>query len=277
MWEPARWLVGTAELDAMTEFVFFRLCMIAYEAGDPIVSGSDRRTSVRCKVDIETYRGAIMLLVELDKIELVDTGIFLKSVARRLDDAGTRIAGRQRGASIARRRGILKAEGLSKSQIDLIISEEFPDDQPEKPTHTKQTEQTGQNKQTEKGGSRDLLGDLVPENADVAAVALKMWNDLADKHGLPKAQVLSETRRKSIKLRVDEAGGLEGWGSALEMIEQSPFLLGKKNDFRADLDFVLQRKSFIKLMEGSYSGTSGPRGSAAMESIRNLYDDANRN
>jgi hypothetical protein len=278
MWEPARWLVGTAELDAMTEFVFFRLCMIAYESGDPIVTGSDRRNAVRCKVTPEVFASSLSLLVELEKVERTeDGGILVFSAARRLDDAASRIEGRQRGAKIARRRGMLKQEGRSSEEIDLIIRDEFADNQPEKTTHNRQNKQDRQDKTHNAGaGAQDLLGNLaLPSKADLAEAAVSMWNDLASKHGLAKVQAVTARRKSALAARLKECGGLEGWGVALEKVEQSPFLLGQKTDFRADFDFVLQQKSFTKLMEGAYAGGAGPapRSSAAMDHLRRMASD----
>jgi uncharacterized protein YdaU (DUF1376 family) len=125
----------------------------------------------------------------------------------------------------------------------------------------------------------DLLGNLsLPSSPDLAAVAVKMWNDLAGKHGLAKVQQVTDRRRSSLKARLKEFGGLEGWAAALEKVEASPFLLGQKTDFRADFDFLLQQKSFTKLMEGGYSGGGGggdrPRpGSPAMAHLRRMQSD----
>ena len=103
-WSPARWLAGTMELDRATEFVFFRLCMIAYEAGDPFVAGSDKRNAMRCKTPYEEYLEAIGLLSEIGKVEIKADGVYIPSTETRITDAKTRITGRQRGAAIARRK-----------------------------------------------------------------------------------------------------------------------------------------------------------------------------
>lgn len=124
----------------------------------------------------------------------------------------------------------------------------------------------------EPNGSPDLRGNLAaPSEPSVAERAVAMWNDLASKHDLPQAQLLTDRRRASIAERLKDAGGIDGWAHALGLVEQSDFLLGRKGDFRADLDFVLQKKSFVKLMEGSYSGSRNQRrGSAVMDELRGL-------
>lgn len=89
------------------------------------------------------------------------------------------------------------------------------------------------------------------KNIDISS-AFDMWNRLANQEGLPKAQVLTEKRRKHIGARLKDCGGIDGWNDALAKVSQSSFLTGKKNDFKASLDFIIKQSSFVKLMEGNY-------------------------
>jgi hypothetical protein len=103
-------------------------------------------------------------------------------------------------------------------------------------------------------------------------LAFEAWNDLAAELDLSKAQVLSPERRKAIKSRLNECGGLTGWLDAMAKIRGSPFCTGDNDKgWKADLDFVLQRKSFTRLMEGSYDAKQGKR-SKSGNSITNTLD-----
>lgn len=83
--------------------------------------------------------------------------------------------------------------------------------------------------------------------------AFDAWNRLAGEKGLAKAQRLTDSRRRKLRQRLAECGGMDGWMAAMERIRGSPFLLGENDrGWRADLDFVLQQSSFTKLMEGAY-------------------------
>jgi hypothetical protein len=96
--------------------------------------------------------------------------------------------------------------------------------------------------------------------------AARRWNDLAGDLGLPKVQRLNDTRRKRLRQRLAECGGLEGWDVALAKVRASPFLRGDKTDWNASFDFLLQESSFTKLMEGTYDdkpGTGPRRGQPA--------------
>jgi hypothetical protein len=87
---------------------------------------------------------------------------------------------------------------------------------------------------------------------DVVA-ALEQWNALAAEIGLPVAQHVTRQRSDRLRKRLTECGGLEGWAAALAKVRDSPFLRGENNrHWRADLDFMLQESSFVKVMEGKY-------------------------
>ncbi len=96
---------------------------------------------------------------------------------------------------------------------------------------------------------------LVPLSLDRSdeGEAVRLWNDLALRRGLPPVQKMTDARRRKLRARLKDCGGLEGWKVALEKIEATPGLLGANDrKWRADFDFLLQEKSFIKIMEGAY-------------------------
>lgn len=82
---------------------------------------------------------------------------------------------------------------------------------------------------------------------------MRLWNEMAERHDLPVAQRLTDARRRKLGARLKDCGGLDGWKAALAKVEATPGLLGANDrGWRADIDFLLQEKSFTKLMEGSY-------------------------
>lgn len=98
-------------------------------------------------------------------------------------------------------------------------------------------------------------GLLSPETTepDQERLAFDAYNVSAKRVGWPLAQTLNKARRSSLKARLAECGGPDGWLIALGKAEASPHLCGQNDrGWRADLDFLLQQKSFVKLMEGSY-------------------------
>jgi hypothetical protein len=88
-----------------------------------------------------------------------------------------------------------------------------------------------------------------------------MFNEVAAEVGWPKVQRLSPSRRASLSARLRECGGLDGWRLGLAKARGSPFLCGDNRDgWKADFDFLVQAKSFTKLMEGSYDRTGKGNG-----------------
>jgi len=91
------------------------------------------------------------------------------------------------------------------------------------------------------------------DGPDLARQAFDLWNETAERCDLPKAEELSETRRKSISKRL-ESGGLDRWRAALLAVERNKFCRGLEpgKDFKAHLDFVCRASQFQRLIEGTY-------------------------
>jgi hypothetical protein len=89
-------------------------------------------------------------------------------------------------------------------------------------------------------------------SASDALEAFHLYNATAERCGLPQASKLTPDRKRKLIARLKDFG-LEGWRRALANLERSSFLTGGTDaGFRADLDFVLQAKSFARLHDGGY-------------------------
>lgn len=85
-----------------------------------------------------------------------------------------------------------------------------------------------------------------------AEIKLK-WNDFAEKHGLAKILGVKKgsKREKNLKARISEDDF--DFDILLEMIEKSPFLLGKtKQEFFVTFDWIILPTNFQKIIEGNY-------------------------
>jgi hypothetical protein len=92
-----------------------------------------------------------------------------------------------------------------------------------------------------------------PSAADPVKEAFDAYNALAERIGLPVARKCEADRRGKIRRRLDEWNGLLGWAEALERLAASPHCCGSNDrGWRADLDFLLEPRSFTRLMEGRY-------------------------
>ncbi len=83
---------------------------------------------------------------------------------------------------------------------------------------------------------------------------LDTWNDFAPQHGLPVVRgALSKARQKCCAARIREHPDRETWAIAFRAIAERPWMHGDNDrGWRADFDFLIQAKSFTKLIEGSY-------------------------
>ena len=92
-----------------------------------------------------------------------------------------------------------------------------------------------------------------PKPDDDYKTAIEAYNGFAAQHEWVTCQKITDARKGRMKARLKDAGGLDGWGLALEKSTNSEFLMGGTGSgFRLSLDFLLQESSFTKLMEGFY-------------------------
>lgn len=121
-------------------------------------------------------------------------------------------------------------------------------------TQKKQDNKITTKEEEEPKGSLSSGDDLSgPRPFDEITEAVKAYNDSADASGWPQLRILSKQRRASLKARLKECGGLDGWHSALERARGSPHLCGQNDrGWTANFDFLTRQSSFAKLMEGNY-------------------------
>lgn len=82
--------------------------------------------------------------------------------------------------------------------------------------------------------------------------AFDVWDAMAQQSGLAKARVRSQPRRTKLS-GILRQHGMDVWREACRRVGASSFCRGEKGDgWKADLDFVLQAKSFGRILEGHY-------------------------
>lgn len=136
------------------------------------------------------------------------------------------------------------------------------DDNPEKPTANPDLTQSEPKKSLTTNhkplttNQEPILSSNEDMSSDDDAVSVKdiveAWNELAEAKGLAKVVKVTDTRRKQIQARIKEYEP-DDWSKALTAIYKSKFLCGENDrGWKADFDFLLQPKSFVKLVEGAY-------------------------
>lgn len=81
---------------------------------------------------------------------------------------------------------------------------------------------------------------------------LDAYNLLAQRIGLPVVRKLTDDRKRRLKAQIGQHGP-DAWGLALEKLEANAWMHGaNERGWCADFDFLLQAKSFNRLLEGGY-------------------------
>jgi hypothetical protein len=98
-----------------------------------------------------------------------------------------------------------------------------------------------------------VISSEITPPADKSILVLEAWNLMASEAGVPKARMTPERRKK---LRTfTSRHKVEDITEAIWAIPRTPFLCGENDrGWKADLDFLLQPKSFNRILEGSYGG-----------------------
>jgi uncharacterized protein YdaU (DUF1376 family) len=119
------------------------------------------------------------------------------------------------------------------------------------------------------------LTALLP-TPDPVRDAFEAYNKLAAELGLPIANALTDERRRKLKLRLN--GTPDRWYRALDRLRASPWCHGYNDRrWRADLDFMLQPKSYQRLLEGHYThlattetrdGRPTPKSDSRLDNLR---------
>lgn len=79
------------------------------------------------------------------------------------------------------------------------------------------------------------------------------WNAMATQTDLPICRKITTARRRAFKARLREYPDMADWQRAFLCIRNTPWMHGENDrGWKADIDFLLQAKSFTKLTEEAY-------------------------
>lgn len=109
---------------------------------------------------------------------------------------------------------------------------------------------------------------------DKKDIIFEKWQSLAKKTGLAQVSVWSESRKNNAKTLIKEFSEAQ-INQCFLNIERSSFLLGKIESSRAwriDVDFLLKKTNFIKILEGKYNDKITNKPKVKID-LGNSYDD----
>ena len=114
--------------------------------------------------------------------------------------------------------------------------------------------ETEAEKETEGSRISLLIHDETHQPKNQTETAVAMWQKMAEETGVPKIRGMTDARKKALRLRLRDIGGLDAWAEAMDRIRQSQFCQGK-NDRGWQISFskILQPNILTNLLEGVYA------------------------
>lgn len=224
---PADFMNGVRGLTAQEVGVYTMiLCRIYEESG--AVEYHVRRLATYCGMREATFSAVVEKLVDLDKLQLIDGRLSNRR-------AEGEIQKRADGLKIASKAGKASAEKRQQNQS----------------TKATTVQQAFNHTDTDTEYKTSYEVSSVPA-IDEVSEAVAAFNETAARVGISQVQKMTDTRRKALRGRLKDCGGIDGWRVALSKIEQSDFLSGRTGRWRCDFDWINKPANFTKLMEGNY-------------------------
>ena len=114
-------------------------------------------------------------------------------------------------------------------------------------------------RQMEDGGGKGIEEKSSIEDSSVStdppltkSEILEAWHERMVPLGFPAVRKMTAQRERQLRARLKDST-IEDWQRAMDALERSAFCRGQNDrGWRADFDFLLQPKSFTKLLEGAY-------------------------
>jgi hypothetical protein len=128
-------------------------------------------------------------------------------------------------------------------------------------TETEKEKEKDADSEAETEGDSVALGDTFPSLLDEITLpknqvekAVVMWQKMADETGVPKIRGMTDDRKKKLRLRLKDIGGIDGWAEAMDKIRQSQFCQGKnEKGWQISFTKILEPRILTNLLEGVYA------------------------
>lgn len=260
---PSDWLAGTRGMSAEETGVYITLVSRIYEMAGPIERDDDRLSRLcGCKTKSRFVKALEYLISEGKIIETPD-GLTNDRAEKEIKNA-TEKSDKAKAAAQSRwdrkankNKGSANADASSKHMPQRCQPEPEPDISK---------------------SANALLPVSQPSEAQHAneiSEAVSAYNTAADHAGWPKVAKITPARAKSLRARLRDCGGLEGWQDALRRAYASDFCREGWRGF--GFDSLVSQQKFTRLMEGNYdnrTGNSGQPATGAGGSRSSLFDAA---
>lgn len=234
---PSDFMHGVRGLSAQEVGVYTMMLCRIYEENGP-VEFHVMRLSTYCGMRESTFVKTVEKLIELGKLQRVEGKITNHRAEAEISSRAKKLKNNSKAG---------KASAEKRQQKQSLTSTDV--------------QQPFNHTDTDTDNTSSLRSDISEraKKQDHVSEALEAYSDLASRCGLPAVRVLNDARKRKLASLL-KAHGLPVWLEALAKVEASDFCLGRKGDFRADLDFLLQQQSFTRLLEGRYDNRVAPAG-----------------
>jgi hypothetical protein len=229
-WDVGRFLNGTTGMGANEGWLYTVILHLIYEHGGPIVDDV-KNLAYRCRMKPSTVTKALDTLCRKEKIVRADGLISNEKCKVVLEEADTH-SGKTRQNS---------------SNLDQMSSK-LVKPPSEKPTISK----ADSPRLDSESDSKEKIRESPPPPIENSDTVLRTWNALASDRHLPHIHMLTEPRRKALRLRLIELGGPDGWLVLLDKIRASKFLCGHDGKWTVTFDWLMKPSNLAKVMEGNY-------------------------
>jgi uncharacterized protein YdaU (DUF1376 family) len=229
---PDEFMVGVVGLGPAEIGAYWIACSLMYSRGGPIID-DDAWIARACGCNPRTWRALKENLLVAGKLTVRDGFITNSRTIREIEKAQKRLKHSRNAAeaSVNARRDGDENEAEVSNNNDLAEAPARIDHELS-PT----TNQPTTNHQPSAVAERQAFDAFV---------------SAAQRHRWPVPRGLTPTRRKSVRARLREAGGLDGFIAALTNAEQSKFLREEMNGW--SFDWFLKPANFVKVAEGNFN------------------------
>lgn len=109
--------------------------------------------------------------------------------------------------------------------------------------------------------ARTLLDEELEARSPIPEELIEGVVKLYNSTGLPKVEKLTESRKRSLRVRCKEHPNLMWWHTYFNRVTKSPFLMGKKPgvSWRASFDWLIKPANMLKVIEGNYDSEPSAR------------------
>ena len=216
--------------------------------GEVIIPYDVDKIHRECKYfDRDTIVVAMELFAKLNLIYRDDNGVYVITDYRELIGKETDYAGQKR-VQRSRQKQLPECGQSADTTVDIVHTEKEKDIEIDKEIEKEKDIEIDKDINNSIKDACSSDEERTSLQKDIKAV-IEAWNQLP----LNKVTTIkSGTKRHDALVARIRQYGIESVLEAVNMISQSPFLLGQKTDFIITFDWFVRPNNFIKVYEGNY-------------------------